>query len=421
MTRSLSKPLTAVAIPNGHAPLPRRAGGLATTAPTADLWSHPADQARTANPPRRPLADAVPGTRPGVRSTRGTATGKALPKRDLLMIVTQLSIMLRSGVDLADAVRGISLRANSPRVRQVMERLYANLEQGTSLSQALEMDQQQFGQVSVALVSAGEASGTLPEVLTRLSKILRDEMRLRSSLRSALGYPAVLLTVTLGVLAGMVFFVLPQFGGIFESSNVTVPWSTQLMLDGGQLARQYWWVLLGALVAAVVGLVAYCKSPSGRYQVDKLLLRAPLIGSIGTPLLSGRLFRLQGAMLDSGVPMLQVLKLTKSSVGNACYTELVERVEESVVQGEGFATVLQDNPLVPAAAADMIATGEANGQLGSVLQTVGEFYESEGEEKLRDTVKIAEPVIIIGLGIVVGGIVLSVMLPMLDITTGQGL
>ncbi len=394
--------------------------------------SNPAGSGTRAALPRRTVGNAAASTSLPLRDPKVTvrpksltkpskSIGGALPKRELLMIMTQLSIMLRSGVDLADAVRSISMRATSDRVRQVMERLYANLEQGTSLSQALEIDQHKFGQVTVALVSAGEASGTLPDVLTRLSKILRDEMRLHSSLRSALGYPAVLLTVTLGVLAGMVFFVLPQFAGIFESSSVTVPWTTQLMLDGGQLARQYWWLLLGTLAAAIIGLVAYCKSPGGRHQLDKLLLRLPLFGSIGPPLLAGRLFRLQGAMLDSGVPMLQVLKLTKSSVGNSCYSDLVDRVEQSVVKGEGFSTVLQDNRLVPAAAADMIATGEANGQLGSVLQTVGEFYESEGEEKLRDTVKIAEPVIIIGLGIVVGGIVLSVMLPMLDITTGQGL
>jgi type II secretory pathway component PulF len=400
---SLSKTASNLAGSGTRASLPRRTVGNAPTSTSL------------------PLRDSKVTVGPKASIKPSKSSGGALPKRELLMIMTQLSIMLRSGVDLADAVRSISMRATSDRVRQVMERLYTHLEQGTSLSQALELDQQKFGQVTVALVSAGEASGTLPDVLTRLSKILRDEMRLRSSLRSALGYPAVLLTVTLGVLAGMVFFVLPQFAGIFESSNVTVPWTTQLMLDGGQLARQYWWALLGALAAAIIGLVTYCKSPGGRHQLDKLLLRLPLFGSIGTPLLAGRLFRLQGAMLDSGVPLLQVLKLTKSSVGNTCYTDLVERVEQSVVKGEGFSTVLQDNPLVPAAAADMIATGEANGQLGSVLQTVGEFYESEGEEKLRDSVKIAEPVIIIGLGIVVGGIVLSVMLPMLDITTGQGL
>lgn len=119
--------------------------------------------------------------------------------------------------------------------------------------------------------------------------------------------------------------------------------------------------------------------------------------------------------------MLEVLDLTRSSVGNTAYVDLLDDVRESVVTGEGFANLLRDNPLIPDAAADMIATGEANGQLGSVLQTVGEFYESEGEEKLRDSVKIAEPAIIIGLGVVVGGIVLSVMLPMLDITTAKGL
>jgi type IV pilus assembly protein PilC len=348
-------------------------------------------------------------------------SGKSLSKRDLLMVVTQLSIMLRSGVDLADAVRSISLRAKSERVRGVMSRVYMQLEQGKRLSVALEMEQKSFGTVTVALVAAGEASGRLNDVLARLSTMIRDEMRMMSSIRSALGYPAVLMLVTLVVLAGMVFFVLPQFAGIFKSSNADVPFITKLMLDGGQFARHYWWAILGTAAGSAYGLFAYTRTHAGRSQVDHLLMQLPLIKGVCAALFAGRLFRLQGAMLESGVTMLDVLELSKASCGNTCYANMIDQIETAVVNGDGFSDVLRDNHLIPGAAADMISTGEANGQLGPVLQTVGEFYESEGEEKLRDAVKIAEPVIIIGLGIVVGGIVLSVMMPMLDITTAKGM
>lgn len=353
--------------------------------------------------------------------TSVASTGKGLSKRELLMVVTQLSIMLRSGVDLADAVRSISLRAKVERVRNVMSRVYSQLEQGKRLSVALESEHKSFGTVAVALVAAGEASGRLNDVLARLSTMIRDEMRMISSIRSALGYPAVLLMVTGVVLAGMVFFVLPQFAGIFKSSNAEVPFITKMMLDGGQFAQNYWWAILGVVAGGGYGLYTYLRTKSGRANFDALLMKVPYIKGICASLFAGRLFRLQGAMLESGVNMLDVLELSKASCGNACYVRMLEQVEESVVNGDGYSAILRDNPLIPGAAADMISTGEANGQLGAVLQTVGEFYETEGEEKLRDTVKIAEPVIIIGLGFVVGGIVLSVMLPMLDITTAKGM
>lgn len=386
---------------------------------------------------RAPLARRAPATPSSNPATRGKSKhgpnlaahssgvasggGKSLSKRELLMVVTQLSIMLRSGVDLADAVRSISLRAKSDRVRTVMTRVYTQLEQGQRLSVALDSENHSFGTVMVALVAAGEASGRLTDVLARMSTMIRDEMRMMSSIRSALGYPAVLLLVTMVVLAGMVFFVLPQFAGIFKSSNAEVPFITKIMLDGGQFARSYWWAVLGTGAGSAYGLFAYARTKTGRSQLDRLLMKLPYIKNVCAALFAGRLFRLQGSMLESGVTMMDVLELSKASCGNACYSKMIDEIEESVVNGNGFSDVLRDNPLIPGAAADMVSTGEANGQLGPVLQTVGEFYESEGEEKLRDAVKIAEPVIIIGLGIVVGGIVLSVMLPMLDITTAKGM
>ncbi len=345
---------------------------------------------------------------------------RVLTKRDLLLVVTQLSIMLRSGVDLADAVRSISQRSSSKPISEAMGDVYAALENGSSLSMALDSQRHRFGGVMVASVAAGEASGRLPEVLARFSVIVRDELRLQSSIRSAISYPLVLIFVTSMVLAAMIFFVLPQFAGIYEASRAPTPAVTRLLLDSAALARNYWWLICGAIAIGSLAVYKQVRSPEGRKMIDRTMIRGPFVRTICASLFSGRMFRLQGVMLSSGVPMLEVLQLTRNSVGNSCYSDLIDRIEASVVNGEGVADALVDSPCVPNGAAEMISTAEANGQLGEVLQTVGEFYESEGEQLLRDAVKFAEPAIIVVLGLVVGAIVLAVMLPLLDLSAAGG-
>ncbi len=368
----------------------------------------------------RPEAKAVGQSQTNARLRGNTTAGRPLSKRDLLLVVTQLSIMLRSGVDLADAVRSISQRSTSKPISDAMGLVYAALESGRCLSQALESQRHRFGGVMVASVAAGEASGRLPEVLGRFSVIVRDELRLQSSIRSAISYPLVLILVTSLVLAAMIFFVLPQFAGIYAASRAPTPAITRLLLDSAALARSYWWLIFGGI--ALSGFIAYrhVRSPGGRRTIDRALIRLPFVRTICASLFSGRMFRLQGVMLSSGVPMLEVLQLTRHSVGNSCYSELIDRIEASVINGEGFSEALCNTSCVPNGAAEMISTAEANGQLGEVLQTVGEFYESEGEQLLRDAVKFAEPAIIVALGLVVGAIVLAVMLPLLDLSTAGG-
>ena len=337
------------------------------------------------------------------------------------MVVTQLSIMVRSGVDLAEAVKSIATRSSSAPIREAMGGVYASLEDGCGMSQALSDQREKFGGMMVASVAAGEASGRLPEVLARLSNIIRDELRLQSSLRSVISYPLVLTLVTMLVLAAMVFFVLPQFAGIYEASRAPTPAVTQLLLEGAKFARSYWWLLFGVGGTAVILAVRFARSTAGRRQLDRLCFRLPMVKTICRSLLAGRMFRLQGAMLDSGVPMLEVLQLTRPAVGNACFEELIDQIRDSVTNGESMAAVLSASNYIPDGAAEMVVSAEGNGQLGNVLQTIGEFYESEGEQYLRDAVKIAEPAIIVGLGLVVGVIVLAVMLPLLDLSTAGGM
>ncbi|MBX3422470.1 MAG: type II secretion system F family protein [Pirellulaceae bacterium] len=350
-------------------------------------------------------------------SRNRAAAHKPLRIRELLTIVTQLSIMLRSGVDLADAVRSIATRSKRESIRQAMAAVYSSLENGCRLSDALQAQQRQFGALMVASVAAGEASGTLSDVLARVTQVLNDELRMRNSIRSALSYPLILTAVTSFVLAAMIFFVLPQFGDIYASAGARTPAMTRMLLDASELARSYWWLLLAAAGMVAASVWRYFASSNGRLVVDRVLLNTPLLRSICGPLISGRVFRLQGAMLSSGVPMVDALQLTRECVSNQCFKHMLDHVESTVINGEGVAVALRKYPFVPDEATDMIATAESNGQLASVLQTVGEFYESQGEQNLRDTIKFAEPAIIIGMGLMIGAIVLAVMLPMLDLST----
>lgn len=367
---------------------------------------------RTAAPP----ANFMPN-----RLTGGASSAVPLHKRDLLMIVTRLSIMVRSGVDLAEAVRSVAFRSTHPNVRRSMGLVYTALENGSSLSEALEDQRGTFGGVMVASVAAGEASGRLTDVLGRLSTLIRDELRLQASVKAAISYPVVLLLVTGIVLAAMVFFVLPQFAGIYKSSRAPTPVVTQWLLDGSDALRSCWWAVLGATAAAIYAIRRYVTSTAGRRAFDLLSFQIPMAAAVARPLLTGRVFRLQGVMLESGVPMLEVLQLTRGAVGNSVLAELLGHVQISIANGRGMSAALLDSPCLPEGAVDMVATAEANGQLGPVLQTIGEFYEAEGEQQLRDLVRIAEPAIIVGLGLVVGAIVLAVMLPLLDLSTAGGM
>ena len=348
-----------------------------------------------------------------------THAGRQLRKRDLVMIITQLSIMSRSGVDLADAVQSLTNRAKRPDVRSALSDVHAALQNGQSFSQALAQQGNLFGDAMVAVIRAGEASGRMTEVLGRLAVLLRDEMRMQATIRSIMSYPALLLVVTGGVLMAMILFVLPQFAEVYKTMNAPPPWFTQILLDIGMGVRTYWWgVLIGSAVL-LTAIVLFWRSQRGKVFRDHFLLQGMLLGPIFKAILAGRALRLVGNMLESGVSLMEALQLASNASGNIMLKRMFGRIEEEVLAGRTISQVLIQSPYVPEGTGEMVATAEATGQLANVLQTVGEFHEAEGEQALRDGVKILEPVIIVGLGVVVAGVVLAVMLPLLDLSTSH--
>jgi type II secretory pathway component PulF len=340
-----------------------------------------------------------------------------LSKRDLLSVTTQLAIMTRSGVDLASAFHSLSQQCGNPALRSLLAQVHRDVTGGKSISDAMQAQAAVFGDAYVASVAAGEAAGKLPEVLGRLSQFQRTEIRMRAAIRTLLAYPVVLACVSSLVVIGLVTFVLPKFSDIFSQYEIPLPRLTQVVVAVSDVLRQHIFYWLPLLLGGFVALMVSRRLESGRRRWDAAMLNTPILRDITRAFYIGRTFRLLGLMIESGVPLLEGLRLTRNSIRNALYRDLFDDLERSILNGRGLANSLINAGFVPPVAAEMVLTAERTGTLGMVTELMGEHYEEEGESKLREMATILEPLIIVAMGVIVATIVLAVMLPMFDIAT----
>jgi type II secretory pathway component PulF len=217
----------------------------------------------------------------------------------------------------------------------------------------------------------------------------------------------------------LVFFILPQFGTVFRGLGKDPPWHTQCLLDGARLIRAYFPILGLAVIAVLGGVLKFGGTERAVQYWDGIVLNLRFVRSATRSLLTGRTFRLLGTMLQSGIPLLEGIRLCRASVRNRLFRRLFDQMEESVVNGGSIADVLVVCPLLPGGAAQMIQTAERTGRLASVMVAMGSYYEEEGEQKVRDLVKLLEPLIIIVMGVVVSGVVMAVILPLLEVATSS--
>lgn len=342
---------------------------------------------------------------------------KRVTRKDLLGLTSQLAIMTRAGIDVAGAIGSLAKQSVHPTLGPVLQQVHADVMNGKPVSAALKSHDRIFDQVYIATVMAGEASGRLPEVLDRLAKMLRAELRLRSQRRALLAYPIILSSVSLLVIFGLMFFVLPQFSAVFDQFGMKLPAITEFLLGISHELRARWWLWLVAGAAAIVGWKSFRRSETGTRFWDRLVLNFGPVRDVSRALITGRAFHLLGIMLDSGVPLLDGLKLTQSSLQNSLFRGLFEQLQQDVLNGRGLTEALAAAPFLPNGAVEMVSTAERTGSLGSVTQVIGEHYEEEGETRLRELAALVEPIIIVVMGTIVAAVVLAVMLPMFDFAT----
>ena len=349
-------------------------------------------------------------------AVRGPGRGK-VSRKDLMTLTSQLSIMTKTGLDIAGALESLARQCGNPRLKSTLEMVHQEVLGGKSVSAAMKGYPEVFDQTYVASVAAGETSGQLPEVLSRLAALQRTELRLVATRRALLAYPIVLASVSGLVVLALMLFVLPQFSQVFDQFEMPLPALTQALLAFSNELRARFWLWGMLLGATVIGAVMYRRSPAGRRHFDAFMLHAVLLRDVTRSISIGRAFRLLGLMIESGVPLLEGLRLTRSSLRNVLLGEMFDRLETDVLNGLGLAHSLAGFSFVPNGASEMISTAERTGTLGMVTQVMGEFYEEQGETRLRELATLIEPLLIVVMGAIVAVVVLAVMLPMFDFAT----
>jgi type II secretory pathway component PulF len=257
----------------------------------------------------------------------------------------------------------------------------------------------------------------MSEVLQQLAEMQRAELKLRRSIKSLLTYPVMLTVISGAVITVLVLLVLPRFAEIFSQYNMALPVSTQAMLTIAQELRERWWLWGTLLAGATGGGIAWRVTERGRRAIDSLLINGAILRNVSRPLLIGRTCRMLGLLLASGVPLLEGLRLCRKTIGNLVYRDLLDDLIESVVNGRGMAPSLEHAEIVPVSAREMLGTAERTGNLGEVAAMLGSYFEEDAETRMRSLVRLLEPAITVGMGAVVAAIVMSVMLPIFDLSS----
>lgn len=356
----------------------------------------------------------IPGSR---RSIFGGVRLPRIPNADLVHLTAQLAIMIRSGVDLVSALESLARQSKSPESKEVLSAIHQDVVTGKPFSVALSRFDFIFGKSFVASVNAGEASGKMWQVLDQLSTLRGNSLKLRQKMQTMLAYPVALTSISLIVIAALVFGVLPQFAAIFNNYDITLPWITRALLGFSAEVTGRLWLWIPLTLVAIFMLIRFIRSTAGKELLDRILLNFTFSRNIVRCLLTGRAAQLLGLLIESGVPLVESLRLVRDSMNNVYYKRLFSELEESVVVGNGLGSVLSKSMIVPPSASEMIVTAEQTGTLATVTQLVGRHYEEEGEEKLRKMTAYLEPLITVLMGIVVAAIVMSVALPMFDLAS----
>lgn len=349
----------------------------------------------------------------------GTSRGRRKPK-DLVSFFRQLSILIGTHTPLVQALGAIERQTPEGDWRATIEDLRRRVEEGASLSAAMEAHSSRFDAISRSMVAAGESGGRLDVMLRGLSALTRQQYHVRRSIIGALIYPVVLIGVSTGVLFVTLFFVLPQFEGLFETLQAPLPPTTEALIVISGTMKTYWWATLTLAAGATAGAIAGMKSPRARRVIDKLLVDLPRIGPIMRAFATSRIARILGVLLDARIPMLEAVRLARQGTSNACYADLLDRAENAISRGESLADILAHSGLVVPSICEALSSGERSGQLGPVLIQVADFLDEDNEVLIRSLMSVIEPIILTLLGLIIGFIAVSMFLPLFDLTALGG-
>jgi type IV pilus assembly protein PilC len=334
----------------------------------------------------------------------------------MVVFSRQFSAMISSGVAMLRTLTIIVEQCNNKKLKKVLDEVRVAIESGLSLSDAMARHPQVFDKLYVSMVKAGETGGILSDVLKRLADFLEYKSKLNQKVTAAMVYPTVVLFIAMAVFWGMLTFILPIFEGLFHNIGGELPAYTQMLIALSQAMRSIWMLLF--LIAVGFGIWAfkrYYATGPGRYQVDFFLLSLPLMGDLIGKVSVARFARTFGTLLQAGVPMLTALEVVKDTAGNAVVADSIQKVYNDVRQGGSISKPMAKAKVFPPMVTQMVAVGEETGRLDDMLSKVADFYDMEVENAVEALTALLEPIMVVGIGGIVGSVVIGMYLPIFTV------
>jgi type IV pilus assembly protein PilC len=336
---------------------------------------------------------------------------KKVTVKDLGVFTRQFATMINAGLPMVQCLDILAAQADKPVFKRVVSTVTSDVEGGATLAEALGKHQV-FSQLYVNMVEAGEAGGILDQILNRLAVYLEKAEALQRKVKSAMTYPTVVAVVALGATIFMLMFIIPTFAKMFTDFGGQLPLPTKIVMGLSNFLRDYWYVLLLSVGALVFGFKRFNATDAGKMKIDKLALRIPVLGTVIRKAAIARFTRTLGTLVSSGVPILSGLDITARTAGNKVVEKAIFATRESISQGDTIAEPLKQSGVFPPMVTQMIGVGEQTGALDEMLEKIANFYDDEVDTAVEQLTSIIEPVMIVVMGVIVGGMLISMYLPM---------
>jgi type IV pilus assembly protein PilC len=346
--------------------------------------------------------------------------GSGIKTRDVVIFTRQFATMINAGLPLVQSLEILAEQTENENFQKVIREVLYDVESGNTLADAMGKHPKAFSKLFVSMVAAGEAGGILDTILLRLAVFLEKADALTRKVKGAMIYPGVVLTVAVGAVAILLIFVIPTFQQMFASAGVPLPLPTQVVIAMSAFLQAWWWAVLLGAGAAVFGIRQFYKTDQGEKALDSFLLKVPVLGDLQRKAAVARFTRTLGTLVSSGVAILEGLEITARTAGNRVIQDAVMESRASIAGGDTISGPLKESGAFPPMVVQMINVGEQTGGLDEMLSKIADFYDDEVDTAVTALLSVMEPIMIVVLGVLVGGMIVAMYLPIFDMVGAVG-
>ncbi|MBR1965509.1 MAG: type II secretion system F family protein [Lentisphaeria bacterium] len=342
---------------------------------------------------------------------------KKIKPKDLTVLTRQIAILLGAGLPLIRSIKTLQRQSKKPEIKSILAETAESVESGTTFAEALALNPKSFDKLFLNMVRAGEASGAMEIILDRLASFMEKSAKIAGKVKSAMVYPCVVLSVAGLTVTGLMIFIVPNFKKIFTElmEGEPLPGITQFVLNFSDLLKEKWWIAIAFVFGVIVFFKILNKIPQGKWGLDWIKYNMPLFGPIISRTAIARFSRTLGTLMSSGVPVLNALSIVKETSGNEVVASAIQKVYDAVKEGEGIAGPLDQTKIFPAMVVSMVEVGEETGKLPEMMDKIADTYEEEVDNAVGALTSMIEPLMIVGLAVIVGTIVVALFMPLAKI------